>query len=79
VKAGRAEFKMDKAGNLHVSFGKLSFDAKAIEDNAKSVIGAVLHAKPAAAKGRYIETCTLSSTMSPGIRVDIHEFTAATA
>src|SRR5246127_3688814 len=46
VKAGRVEFKMDKAGNLHVAFGKLSFEPKAIEDNAKSIIGAVLHAKP---------------------------------
>src|ERR1700756_4844278 len=46
VKAGRVEFKIDKAGNLHVAFGKLSFEPKAIEDNAKSIIGAVLHAKP---------------------------------
>jgi len=74
VKAGRVEFKMDKAGNLHVAFGKLSFEPKAIEENAKSIIGAVLHAKPASSKGHFIQSCTLSSTMSPGLRIDVHEF-----
>lgn len=74
VKAGRVEFKMDKAANLHVILGKLSFDAKAIEENAKSVITAVVHAKPATAKGHFIESCTLSSTMSPGLPIDFHEF-----
>lgn len=75
VKAGRVEFKMDKAGNLHIAFGKLSFEARAIEENARSVINAVLHARPAAAKGRFIESCTLASTMGPGLRIDTHEFT----
>ena len=74
VKAGRVEFKMDKAGNLHVGFGKLSFESKAIEENAKAIIGAVFHARPPAAKGQFVETCTLASTMSPGLRIDIHEF-----
>lgn len=77
VKAGRVEFKMDKAANLHVSFGKLSFESKAIEENAKAVINAVVHAKPATSKGHFIESCTLSSTMSPGIRIDHHEFAAS--
>ena len=77
VKAGRVEFKMDKAANLHVSFGKLSFEDKAIEENAKAVINAVVHAKPPTAKGHFIETCTLSSTMSPGISIDHHEFSAS--
>jgi large subunit ribosomal protein L1 len=77
VKAGRVEFKMDKAANLHVSFGKLSFDGKAIEDNAKAVINAVVHSKPATSKGSFIESCTLSSAMSPGIRIDHHEFSAS--
>jgi large subunit ribosomal protein L1 len=79
VKAGRVEFKMDKAGNLHVAFGKMSFEPKAIEENAKSIIGAVLHAKPATSKGHFIETCTLASTMSPGLRLDIHEFSPSTS
>src|SRR5947199_1698021 len=77
VKAGRVEFKMDKAGNLHVAFGKFSFEPRAIEDNAKAIIGAVLHAKPATSKGHYLESCTLSSTMSPGLRIDTHEFSPA--
>jgi large subunit ribosomal protein L1 len=77
VKAGRVEFKMDKAANLHVSFGKLSFEGKAIEENARAVITAVVHAKPATSKGHFIESCTLSSTMSPGIRIDHHEFSAS--
>src|ERR1043166_5200459 len=77
VKAGRVEFKMDKAANLHVSFGKVSFEGKAIEDNAKAVINAVVHAKPATSKGHFIESCTLSSTMGPGIRIDHHEFSAS--
>jgi large subunit ribosomal protein L1 len=77
VKAGRVEFKMDKAANVHVSFGKLSFEGKAIEDNAKAVINALVHAKPATSKGAFIESCTLSSTMSPGLRIDHHEFSAS--
>jgi large subunit ribosomal protein L1 len=77
VKAGRVEFKMDKAANLHVSFGKISFEGKAIEENARAVITAVAHAKPATAKGHFIESCTLSSTMGPGIKIDHHEFSAS--
>ncbi len=77
VKAGRVEFKIDKAANLHVAFGKLSFEPKAIEENARTVIQAVLHAKPATAKGRFIESCTLSSTMSPGLKIDWREFVVA--
>jgi len=77
VKAGRVEFKMDKAANLHVAFGKLSFDGRAIEENARAVISAVAHAKPATAKGQFIESCTLSSAMSPGIKIEHHEFSAS--
>ena len=74
VKAGRVEFKMDKAANLHVAVGKVSFAPAAIEENARAVVGAVVHARPATAKGRFIESCTLSTTMSPGLRIDINEF-----
>ena len=74
VKAGRVEFKMDKAANVQVAFGKLSFEPKAIAENAHAVISAVAHAKPATAKGRFIESCTLSSTMGPGLRIDTGEF-----
>jgi large subunit ribosomal protein L1 len=77
VKAGRVEFKMDKAANLHVAFGKVSFEAKAIEENARAVISAVTHSRPATAKGQFIRSCTLSSTMSPGLRIDASELVGA--
>jgi large subunit ribosomal protein L1 len=79
VKAGRVEFKMDKAANLHVAFGKLSFEPKAIEENGRAIINAVMHAKPATAKGHFVLSCTLASTMSPGLRIDLKEFVAAAA
>jgi large subunit ribosomal protein L1 len=79
VKAGRVEFKMDKAGNIHVAFGKLSFEAVQIEENAKAIISTLAHAKPASSKGKFIQSCTLSSTMSPGLRIDVHEFAPTVA
>jgi large subunit ribosomal protein L1 len=75
--AGRVEFKIDKAANVHVPFGKASFAEKALVDNAHSVISAVLHAKPATAKGHYVQSCTLAASMSPGLKVEIHDHTAA--
>ena len=74
VKAGRVEFKVDKAGNVHVPVGKASFAANQIEENARAVIEAVAKAKPQSAKGTYIHSCTLSATMSPPVRVDVKEF-----
>jgi len=74
VKAGRVEYKTDKAGNVHVPVGKLAFTALQIEENARSVIDAVVKARPHSVKGSYITSCTLSATMSPAVRVDIKEF-----
>jgi len=74
VKAGRVEFKIDKAGNVHVPVGKTSFTATQIEDNARSVIDAVVKARPHSVKGIYIQSCTISATMSPPVRVDTKEF-----
>src|SRR5215468_3994241 len=71
VKAGRVEFKIDKAGNVHVPVGKASFTATQIEENARAVIDAVAKAKPHSAKGTYICSCTISATMSPPVRVDV--------
>ena len=76
VKAGRVEFKIDKAGNIHVPVGKASFAANQLEENARAVIEAVAKAKPQSAKGTYIHSCTLSATMSPPVRVDVKEFVA---
>ena len=78
VKAGRVEFKMDKAGNVHVAFGKISFESKAIEENGRAIITALMHAKPASSKGKFVVSCTLSSTMSPGLNIDTHEFAPVT-
>jgi large subunit ribosomal protein L1 len=72
-KAGRIEFKLDKSGNVHTYLGKLSFDETALTENAKSAIDAIIKAKPASAKGRYILNCALSSTFSPSIKIDVSE------
>ena len=77
VKAGRVEFKTDKAGNVHVGVGKASFTPEQIADNARVVIEAVVKAKPSSVKGTFVQSCTLSATMSPGVRVDLREFQAA--
>ena len=74
VKAGRVEFKTDKAGNVHVIVGKASFNAEQLEENARAVIEAVAKARPTSVKGDYLQSCTLSATMSPPVRVDIREF-----
>ena len=74
VKAGRVEFKIDKAGNVHVPVGKVSFPANQIEENARAVIDAVAKARPHSVKGIYIHTCTISATMSPPVSVDMKEF-----
>jgi len=76
VKAGRVEYKVDKAGNVHVAVGKGSFSALQIEENARAVIDAVVKARPAAVRGTYVQSCTLSLTMSPAVRVDTKEFAA---
>src|SRR5690348_3994807 len=70
VKAGRVEFKLDKNGNVAVPVGKFSFTETALVENGNAVIEAVVRARPAKAKGRYLEGVTISATMSPGVRVD---------
>ena len=77
VKAGRVEFKVDKAGNVHVAVGKSNFPAEQIIENARAVIEAVSKARPSSVKGIFMQTCTLSATMSPPVRIDVREFTTA--
>src|SRR5689334_20205546 len=74
VKAGRVEFKVDKAGNIHVPVGKLSFTPVQLAENARSVIDAVVKARPHTVKGEYLHSCTISATMSPPVRIDLKEF-----
>ena len=73
AKAGRAEFRADRGGCVHVPCGKLSFDTDALLENINVVIDALDKAKPATAKGVYFISCTLSSTMSPGVRINTKE------
>ena len=74
VKAGRVEYKVDKAGNVHVAIGKGAFPSVQIEENARAVIEAVIKARPNSVRGVYVQSCTLSLTMSPAVRVDLKEF-----
>ena len=71
VKQGKVEFKMDKTANLHVVVGKLAFAAQQLAENATAVILAILRARPSAVKGQYLRRVSLSSTMSPGIDIDV--------
>ena len=71
VKGGRVEFKVDKAAIVHVPVGKSSFEAAAIAENLAAIVDAVNRAKPAGAKGQYLRTLTIASTMGPGIHVDV--------
>jgi large subunit ribosomal protein L1 len=79
IKAGKVEFRVDKTGIIHAPLGKLSFGTDQLWDNAEALIGAVLKAKPSAAKGKYVRGASLSSTMGPGIKVDDANLTAAEA
>ena len=71
VKAGKVEFRVDKGGNIHAPVGKASFEAARLTENASALISSVLRAKPAASKGHYVKSVTVSSTMGPGIPVEV--------
>jgi len=70
VKAGKIEFRVDKTGNLHAPIGRVSFSVDQLFDNLNAFVEAVMRAKPSAAKGTYLRSATVSSTMGPGVRVD---------
>ena len=70
VKAGKIDFKVDKFGIIHTTVGKISFSAEQIVDNAKEVLSTIIKLKPAAAKGAYVKSVYLSTTMSPGVQID---------
>ena len=74
IKKGKVEYKVDKAGNVHLSIGKISFESKQLVENAQAVIEAVSHAKPSSVKGSFIKSISLSATMSPSVRLDVAEF-----
>ena len=68
---GRVEFKLDRTAIIHVSLGKVSFEADKLMDNLTAVIEAISRAKPAGAKGQYIKTASLTTTMGPGVKLDL--------
>ena len=70
LKAGRIEFRVDKTGNLHAPIGKVSFEVDKLVENLEGFMDAVLRARPAAAKGGYVRSVTVSSTMGPGVKID---------
>ena len=70
AKAGRVEFRVDKQANIHVPIGKSSFEADALAENLRSVLDVIVKARPAATKGQYVRSATISKTMSPGVRLD---------
>ena len=76
IKAGKIEYRTDKAGNVHLPVGKLSFDADKLVDNYFTLLDTIVKAKPAASKGQYIRNITLSTTMGPGIKVNVLRLTS---
>lgn len=70
IKAGKVEYRADKAGIIHVPIGKVSFDLEKIMENYKTITETVMKAKPAAAKGQYVRSATVSSTMGPGVKIN---------
>ncbi len=73
IKAGKLEFRVDKAGIIHLPIGKASFGADKLLDNARAVLVSILRAKPASAKGNYVRGVTLSTTMGPGVKIDLSQ------
>jgi large subunit ribosomal protein L1 len=71
IKAGKVEFRVDKTAIIHAPVGKISFSADALEENARSLITAILRAKPTSAKGKYVQSAFMSSTMGPGVALDV--------
>src|SRR3984957_1722217 len=79
IKAGKVEFRVDKTGIIHAPVGKISFTSEKLVENASSLISAVVKAKRAAAKGKYVKSATLCSTMGPGVSLDVTIFSAKAA
>jgi large subunit ribosomal protein L1 len=70
IKAGKVEYRLDKTNIIHCPIGKVSFGQEKLAENFSALMGAIVKAKPAAAKGQYIKSCTVASTMGPGIKIN---------
>ena len=79
AKAGTVEFRAEKAGIVHAGIGKVSFSDQALTENIRAFVGAILRAKPSGAKGTYVQKVSLSSTMGPGIKLDVPKLVAETS
>jgi large subunit ribosomal protein L1 len=79
IKAGKLEFRVDKAGIVHAPVGKASFNSEQLIDNARAVLTSILRAKPASAKGNYLRGVTISTTMGPGVKIDLSQVRAMAA
>jgi large subunit ribosomal protein L1 len=77
IKAGKVEYRTEKAGVVHVPVGKVSFESRKLVENAKAIVNAILKAKPATSKGRYLKRVHISSTMGPSVKVDVSSVTSA--
>jgi len=76
AKLGKIQFRVDKAGNIHSAIGKVSFDVEKLEENARALIEALVRLRPASVKGQYIKNITASSTMGPGVKIDVNDVVA---
>ncbi len=76
IKAGKVDYKTEKAGIVHVAIGKASFDAQKLTENARAILDAIIKAKPSTSKGTYLRRLSVSSTMGPGISIDVSRLTA---
>jgi large subunit ribosomal protein L1 len=77
IKAGKVEYKAEKAGLVHVPIGKVSFDSQKLVENARAIIDSVNRAKPSTSKGKYLRKLAISSTMGPGLKIDVNSVSAA--
>ncbi|MEW6109907.1 MAG: 50S ribosomal protein L1 [Nitrospirota bacterium] len=77
IKSGKVEYKTEKAGVIHVPIGKVSFEQQKLVENAKTIIDSVIKAKPSTSKGKYLKKLHISSTMGPGLKIDVNSVTAA--
>ncbi|HJH62362.1 MAG TPA: 50S ribosomal protein L1 [Firmicutes bacterium] len=74
IKAGKVEYRLDKTNIIHCPIGKVSFGAEKLSDNLNALMGAIVRAKPAAAKGQYVKSCVAASTMGPGVKINAAKF-----
>ena len=76
IKAGKVEYRLDKTNIIHCPIGKASFGAEKLADNFNALVGAIVKAKPAAAKGQYMKSCVIATTMGPGIKINTAKYSA---